>query len=144
MNAKQEEEALFWCGLLTPVLFGELDKGEVCQKLRELSEIEVVFPSGSKRRPSLSTLKRKYKKIRFVIVSGSGCFIARFVIRHREVSLNAFSKRRRVSLRPKCAWGDMFTLDRLNEGFATWLNVIYHQTIIQTRDKPRMCAIRNA
>ncbi len=62
MNAKQEEEALFWCGLLTPVLFGELDKGEVCQKLRELSEIEVVFPSGSKRRPSLSTLKRKYKK----------------------------------------------------------------------------------
>ena len=62
MNRKQEEQAIFWCGLLAPVLFEELDQAEVCQKLQDLSAQEVVFPSGSKRKPSLSTLKRKYKR----------------------------------------------------------------------------------
>jgi putative transposase len=64
MNAKQEDEAVFWCGLLTPVLFEKLDKGEERQRLRELSQREVMFPSGRKRKPSLSTLKRKLKKYR--------------------------------------------------------------------------------
>ena len=62
MNEKQEAEAIFWCGLLSPVLFGGLDKGEVRQELRILSNNEVVFPDGTKRSPSLSTLKRKYNK----------------------------------------------------------------------------------
>ena len=64
MNARQEEEAVFWCGLLTSVLFGKLEKGEERQRLRELSKQEVVFPGGRKRKPSLSTLKRKLKKYR--------------------------------------------------------------------------------
>jgi len=64
MNARQEEEAVFWCGLLTPVLFGRLDKVEERRQLRELSKREVVFPSGRKRKPSLSTLKRKLKTYR--------------------------------------------------------------------------------
>lgn len=64
MNARQEEEAVFWCGLLTSVLFEKLEKGEECQRLRELSQQEVVFPGGGKRKPSLSTLKRKLKKYR--------------------------------------------------------------------------------
>jgi len=64
MNARQEEEAVFWCGLLTSVLFEKLEKGEECQRLRELSQQEVVFPGGRKRKPSLSTLKRKLKKYR--------------------------------------------------------------------------------
>ena len=64
MNARQEEEAVFWCGLLTPVLFGRLDKVEERRELREISKREVVFPSGRKRKPSLSTLKRKLRKYR--------------------------------------------------------------------------------
>jgi len=64
MNARQEEEAVFWCGLLTPVLFEKLEKGEECRRLKELSQQEVVFPGGGKRKPSLSTLKRKLKKYR--------------------------------------------------------------------------------
>lgn len=64
MNAKQEEVAVFWCGLLTSVLFEKMEKGEERQRLRELSQREVVFPDGRKRRPSLSTLKRKLKKYR--------------------------------------------------------------------------------
>jgi putative transposase len=62
MNAKQEKEAVFWCGLLTSVLFEALEKGEQRQRLEELSQQEVVFPDGEKRKPSLSTLKRKLKQ----------------------------------------------------------------------------------
>jgi len=64
MNARQEEEAIFWCGLLAPVLFGQLDKGEERRELREIANREVVFPNGRKRKPSLSTLKRKLTKYR--------------------------------------------------------------------------------
>lgn len=64
MNAKQESEAVFWCGLLTSVLFERLEKGEERRRLVALSQQEVVFPDGSKRKPSLSTLKRKLKKYR--------------------------------------------------------------------------------
>lgn len=64
MKARQEEEAVFWCGLLASVLFGRLEKVEERLQLREISKEEVVFPNGRKRRPSLSTLKRKLKKYR--------------------------------------------------------------------------------
>ena len=64
MKARQEEEAVFWCGLLAPVLFGRLDKGEEHRELRELSNREVIFPNGRKRKPSLRTLKRKLHKYR--------------------------------------------------------------------------------
>ncbi len=64
MNAKQEDEAVFWCGLLTSVLFESLETGEERRRLKELSQREVVFPGGGKRKPSLSTLKRKLKKYR--------------------------------------------------------------------------------
>jgi putative transposase len=62
MTDKDERWALFWCGLLHPVIFGELAKGEKHAILRKISEIEVVFPDGVKRKPSLSTLKRKLKR----------------------------------------------------------------------------------
>ena len=64
MNARQEEESVFWCGLLTSVLFEKLEKGEERRRLRELSQQEVVFPGGRRRKPSLSTLKRKLKQYR--------------------------------------------------------------------------------
>lgn len=64
MKASQEEEAVFWCGLLAPVLFGRPDKVEERRELREISKREVVFPNGRKRKPSLRTLKRKLDKYR--------------------------------------------------------------------------------
>lgn len=64
MNAKQEDEAVFWCGLLTSVLFEKLEKGEERRRLRELSQQEVRFPNGRRRKPSLRTLERKLKKYR--------------------------------------------------------------------------------
>ena len=62
MNGRQEDEAVFWCGLLSSVLFEKLEQGEERQRLRELAQQEVVFPGGRKRQPSLSTLKRKLKQ----------------------------------------------------------------------------------
>jgi len=62
MTPKQEEEAIFWCSLLSEILFEELGRKEVCQKLRKLSEEEVVFPSGESKKPPITTLKRKFKK----------------------------------------------------------------------------------
>jgi putative transposase len=64
MNARQEDGVVFWCGLLASVLFEKLEKGEERQRLRELSQQDVVFPDGRKRKPSLSTLKRKLKQYR--------------------------------------------------------------------------------
>jgi len=56
---KQERWALFWCGLLHEVLFGDLDAKEVRHCLRQLSRQEVLMPNGRRTRPSRSTLKRK-------------------------------------------------------------------------------------
>ena len=65
MRKKDEQWALFWCSLLRPVLF-EHGRREVStyRFLKELSQKEVVFPDGTVRRPSLSTIKRKLRKYR--------------------------------------------------------------------------------
>ena len=83
MNARQEDEAVFWCGLLTSVLFEKLEKGEERRRLRELSQQEVIFPNGRKRKPSLSTLKRKLKKYRARRVQRHGAQGAKRPGQHR-------------------------------------------------------------
>ncbi len=64
MNRKDEQEALFWAGLLHPVIFGEIDEKETNRYLKSLAETETVFPNGKRKRPSLSTLRRKLKDFR--------------------------------------------------------------------------------
>lgn len=61
MKSKDQEWAVFWCSLLRPVLFGEIDPSEVHRYLQQLSEQEYRLPNGIVKRPSLSTLKRKLK-----------------------------------------------------------------------------------
>ena len=65
MNSKDEIWALFWCNLLNPIIFGEIDQREINQYLINLSQKELVFPDKKIKKPSLSTLRRKlneYKK----------------------------------------------------------------------------------
>jgi transposase InsO family protein len=62
MTDKDQQWAVFWCGLLHPVIFGELARGERRAILRQISQTEVLFPDGVKKKPSLSTLKRKLKR----------------------------------------------------------------------------------
>ena len=61
MKKKDEEWALFWCSLLQPVLFGEVEEDETHGFLKELATEEKVFPDGKRKKPSLSTLRRKLK-----------------------------------------------------------------------------------
>ncbi len=62
MTDEDQRWAVFWCGLLHPVIFGELLKGDRNAILRQISRIEVLFPDGVKKKPSLTTLKRKLKR----------------------------------------------------------------------------------
>jgi transposase InsO family protein len=64
MNPKDESRALFWCGLLAPVLFGDVSSKEIGRYLRSLAETECTFPDGQRKKPSLSTLRRKLKLYR--------------------------------------------------------------------------------
>jgi transposase InsO family protein len=64
MNDKDQRWALFWCSLLQPVIFDDIDRRDINRFLRELSEKEVLFPNGETRRPSISTLRRKLRAYR--------------------------------------------------------------------------------
>lgn len=59
MKQKDEKWALFWCDLLRPVLFDEVEPEQVQDFLKELSSKETAFPGGHTGKPALSTLRRK-------------------------------------------------------------------------------------
>ena len=64
METQDEKWGLFWCHLLHPILFGEIERQGEHAHMRELSTEEVLFPDGKRKKPSLSTLKRKLKEFR--------------------------------------------------------------------------------
>ena len=64
MSDRQEQWAVFWCSLLSPLLYGEVSPQEAGRFLNELAACEQVFPDGQRRRPSRATLWRKWKKYR--------------------------------------------------------------------------------
>jgi len=64
MNPEQEKWALFWCQLLRPIIFGDIEADGEHVFLTTLAKTAVLFPDGRTRAPSLSTLKRKLKKYR--------------------------------------------------------------------------------
>lgn len=61
MQEKDQKEGLFWCKLLYPVLFDELENERVSQYLQRLSQQEVTFPNGQVKKPSISTLWNKLR-----------------------------------------------------------------------------------
>ncbi|MCP4153741.1 MAG: DDE-type integrase/transposase/recombinase [bacterium] len=64
MNIEQEKWAIFWCDLLSPIIYGEIEPEETNRKLKKIASTKVVFPNGRVKKPSLSTLKRKLNKYR--------------------------------------------------------------------------------
>ncbi|MGH8310449.1 MAG: hypothetical protein ACRETX_11735, partial [Steroidobacteraceae bacterium] len=64
MKKKDEAWAIFWCSLLEPVLFGDFEPRAVQTYLRKVASEERVFPDGTRRRPSLTTLRRRLRKYR--------------------------------------------------------------------------------
>ena len=64
MNKNQEKWAIFWCDLLSPIIYEQIEPDKTHQFLKTLSKEPVRFPNGHIKEPSLSTLKRKLKKYR--------------------------------------------------------------------------------
>lgn len=64
MHQKEEKWAIFWCDLLKPIIFEEIEEEGIHQFLQKTAETAVVFPNGRVEKPSLSTLKRKLRKYR--------------------------------------------------------------------------------
>jgi len=62
MKQKDEKWAIFWCDLLHPILFGEVEPEQTQDFLKELSNKEIAFPGGRMGKPSLSTLRRKLNR----------------------------------------------------------------------------------
>ncbi|MBT8339759.1 MAG: hypothetical protein KJP07_07075 [Desulfatitalea sp.] len=65
MEKKQEKWAIFWCDLLSPILYEEIEPAATNQFLKILADKPIPFPDGSVKKPSLSTLRGKlnrYKK----------------------------------------------------------------------------------
>lgn len=59
MSPHDEEWAVFWCSLLSPVIFGEVETKDVPAFLESLAKRAVLCPNGVRRKPSVSTLRRK-------------------------------------------------------------------------------------
>ena len=64
MDKEQEKWAIFWCDLLSPVIYGEIEPELSNRFLKQTADKQIRFPDGRIRKPSLSTLKRKLKKYR--------------------------------------------------------------------------------
>ena len=64
MNDKDQKWAIFWCSLLQPVIFEEIESQEHYRFLKNLAQKKVLFPDGELKKPALSTLKRKLKAYR--------------------------------------------------------------------------------
>ena len=64
MDKAQEKWAIFWCDLLSGVIYDEIAPESTHQFLRKLAQTDTRFPDGRVAKPSLSTLRRKLNRYR--------------------------------------------------------------------------------
>ena len=64
MDREQEKWAIFWCDLLSPAIYGEIEPELTHRFLKQIAGKKLHFPDGRIGKPSLCTLKRKLKKYR--------------------------------------------------------------------------------
>jgi len=64
LDKEQEKWAIFWCELLTPVIYDEIEPELTNQFLKMLAKTKIRFPDGHVGKPSLSTLRRKFNRYR--------------------------------------------------------------------------------
>lgn len=62
MDKTQEKWAIFWCDLLSPIIYTEIDPDLTNRFLKQLAAKEIRFPDGRIGKPSLSTLRRKLNR----------------------------------------------------------------------------------
>lgn len=64
MDKKQEKWAIFWCDLLSPVIYDEIEPELTNRFLKQLTDKQIFFPDGRTGKPSLKTLRRKLNRYR--------------------------------------------------------------------------------
>lgn len=64
MNKNEEKWAIFWCNLLSPVLYGEIEPDLWHRYIQSVCKDPILFPDGTLKKPSPRTLKRKLEKYR--------------------------------------------------------------------------------
>ena len=62
MDKEQEKWAIFWCDLLSPVIYDEIQAELINRFLKELTQKKLRFPDGRIGYPALSTLRRKLNR----------------------------------------------------------------------------------
>jgi len=64
LNKKQEKWAIFWCDLLSPVIYEEIEPELTNLFLKSKADEQIQFPDGRVGKPSLKTLRRKLNRYR--------------------------------------------------------------------------------
>jgi len=64
LDKEQEKWAIFWCDLLSPVIYQEIEAELTNRFLKQLARKKIRFPDGRIGNPSLSTLRRKFNRYR--------------------------------------------------------------------------------
>jgi transposase InsO family protein len=62
LDKEQEKWAIFWCDLLSPVIYGEIEAELTNRFLKQVARKKIRFPDGRFGKPSLSTLRRKLNR----------------------------------------------------------------------------------
>jgi transposase InsO family protein len=62
LDKEQEKWAIFWCDLLSPVIYGDIESELTNQFLKTTANQKILFPDGRFATPSLSTLRRKFNR----------------------------------------------------------------------------------
>ena len=64
MDKEQEKWAIFWCDLLSPVIYEQIEPESTNRFLKQLADKQILFPDGRIGKPSLKTLRRKLNRYR--------------------------------------------------------------------------------
>lgn len=71
MNGRNNEDwAVFWCSLLSPLSTGEIPADQRGHYFRELNQQERLLPNGQRKRISVRTLRRQWRRLRLDGVTG--------------------------------------------------------------------------
>jgi len=70
MSRSDEDWAVFWCSLLSPVLLGEIPERQRERYFQELSQEERLLPNGQRRCISVRTFRRKWRQLKDKGVTG--------------------------------------------------------------------------
>jgi len=63
LDKEQEKWAIFWCDLLSPIIYEEIEAELINRFLKQLAKKKTIrFPDGRVGNPSLSTLRRKFNR----------------------------------------------------------------------------------